>query len=82
MTVLFGVTARREIESWTDEAALARHVADIDPCNERASVAMGDEARRAGAPVADLVQWYGAVARKWWLCAGRTWRSGAASCCW
>jgi hypothetical protein len=49
---------RGRADAWRDEATLAKSVVDADPTNERAYVAMGDEARRAGAPVADLVHWY------------------------
>jgi tetratricopeptide (TPR) repeat protein len=54
-------TAER-IAPFKDEETLARRVVEIDPTNERALVALGDEARRAGAPVADLVHWYGVAA--------------------
>ena len=49
----------RSREPWADERTLAAHIQRIDPSNERALVALGDSARRAGAPVADLAHWYG-----------------------
>ncbi len=58
----FAIRTAAEVPHFRDEETLARRVAEIDPTNERALVAAGDEARRAGAPVADLVHWYGVAA--------------------
>lgn len=55
----FTVRTAAEVPSFTDADSLARRVLETDPTNERALVALGDEARRKGAPAADLVHWYG-----------------------
>jgi tetratricopeptide (TPR) repeat protein len=45
-------------ESWNSEVRTTARVLRVDPTNERALVACGDDARRRGAPLADATSWY------------------------
>jgi tetratricopeptide (TPR) repeat protein len=44
--------------SWDSESPMTARVLRVDPTNEHALVACGDDARHRGAPLADATSWY------------------------